>query len=88
MLKKNGVLFDTPTVFIPNNTLPISHSVTMTGSDGTQTYYYSYNQYMCNANISFQTTYENITNTYTVSFSITGMSDFFYNTTVSSIWHR
>jgi hypothetical protein len=59
----------------------------MNGSNGGQTYYYSYKQFMCNANIIFQPSYENAINTYTIYLDISGTGNFSYNTTVSTTWH-
>ena len=81
IVKKNGVPFATPTVFI-NSTFPISYTVTLNGSNGAQNYQYGYNEYFCNANINFLPAYENATNIYTVYLGINGSGNFYYNSTI------
>ncbi|MEY4861903.1 MAG: hypothetical protein RL059_1607, partial [Bacteroidota bacterium] len=83
-VNKNNSPFSNPTVYT-NNALPLSKTTTINGDSGQgQSYSYSFNQYFCNANISFQPTYENVSNTYTVIFSIIGVGTYEFNTTVSS----
>ena len=52
---------------------------TMTGV-GSGTFPFTYKQYFLNASTIFTPTYENATNTYTVTFTINGAGTFEFNT--------
>ena len=85
-VNKNGYLFVNPIVST-NVTLPSGKSTILQGNQGAGgNYVYSFQQYFLNANISFRPDYENATNTYTVSFSISGTGTFEYNTTTKQFY--
>lgn len=85
-VNKNGSLFSNPIVYT-NNVLPITKTTTITGNQGASGFYnYSFKQYFVNANVNFQPTYENASNTYTVNFAITGSGNFEYNTNTAQIY--
>ena len=85
-VNKNSSFFLNPTVNT-NLTLPITKTTTITGNQGAGgAYTYNFKQYFVNANTSFQPTYENASNTYTISFSTTGVGNFQYNTNTAQIY--
>jgi len=86
-LNKNGSLFINPTVTL-NATLPLTKTTTITGNQGSSgTYLYNFKQYFINAIISFTPTIENATNTYTVTFTISGTGSFEYNTAITQTYN-
>ena len=86
-VNKIGSLFINPTVTL-NTTLPLTKTTTITGNQGSSgTYLYNFKQYFINAIISFTPTIENATNTYTVTFTISGTGTFEYNTAITQTYN-
>ena len=86
-VNKNGSLFINSTVTL-NATLPLTKTTTITGNQGSSgTYLYNFKQYFINAIISFTPTIENATNTYTVTFTISGTGTFEYNTAITQTYN-
>jgi len=86
-VNKNGSFFSNPMVTV-NATLPLTKTTTITGNQGSGGgYSYNFKQYFINAIINFTPTVENATNTYTVTFTISGAGTFEYNTGVSSTYN-
>jgi len=84
-VNKNSSFFSNPTVNTIS-TLPITKTTKITGNQGAGgNYAYNFKQYFLNANTFFQPTYENASNTYTITFSISGTGRFEYNTTTAQI---
>jgi hypothetical protein len=77
-INKNGFLFSNPAVTTSQN-IPMTKITTMTGV-GSGTFPFTYKQYFLNASTIFTPTYENATNTYTVTFTINGAGTFEFNT--------
>lgn len=86
-INKNGSFFANPIVTV-NATLPLTKTTTITGGQGSGGgYSYNFKQYFINAIINFIPTIENATNTYTVTFTISGAGTFEYNTGISNIYN-